>query len=390
MSKMVVIILDGVGVGEAPDSALYNDIGSNTLGNLVTAIGGISLPNLEMLGLGKIIPVKGVMDVEIPIGNYGKLCGMSKGKDSTTGHWEIGGLITEKQFPVYPNGFPQEIIEKFINVNSLKGILGNKPASGTEIIQELGKEHIATGFPIVYTSADSVFQIAAHEEIISVETLYSICKKTRDEVMINEHAVGRIIARPFIGSNGNFSRTYRRKDFALEPHGETVFDILTSKGIETIGVGKINDLFAYRNIKRQIKTKSNLEGIQITIDMIRNTRSSYVMTNLVDFDVLYGHRNDPAGFAKALKEFDDYLPQILNALGDQDILIITADHGNDPTFPGTDHTREYVPLLVYGKKIKQSVFLGVRKSFADIGKTICDFYGIDNKLDGISFYKKII
>lgn len=388
MKKAIVIVLDGVGIGNAPDANFYNDEGSNTLGNIAKALKGIELPNLEKLGLGMVVELNS--EERNVIGCFGKMKEVSKGKDSTTGHWELGGLISEKQFPVYPDGFPEEIIEKFIRLNNLKGILGNKAASGTEIIQELGEEHIKTGYPIVYTSADSVFQIAAHEDVIPVERLYEICKITREKVMIGEHAVGRIIARPFVGSNGNFTRTYRRKDFALEPAGEVIFDVLKRNNIKTIGIGKINDLYAYRNIDVQIKTKNNLDGILQTIDKIKTETDAYIMTNLVDFDMLYGHRNDVQGFYNALKEFDDYLPEIINSLNENDLLFITADHGNDPTYPGTDHTRELVPILVYGKKIKQNIDLGLRETFADLAKTICEFFEIENSLAGKSFLEEII
>ncbi|MBU2583903.1 MAG: phosphopentomutase [Bacteroidetes bacterium] len=389
MPKVVVIIIDGVGVGSTPDAVEYNDVGGNTLCNIAAKIGGLDLPNLQELGLGNIAEILGVKKKSDCAGSFGKMKAQSRGKDSTTGHWEIGGLITNYSFPVYPNGFPKEIIEKFIQLNKLEGILGNKAASGTEIIFELGEEHIRTGFPIVYTSADSVFQIAAHEEVIPVEKLYEICNVTRDKIMTGEHAVGRIIARPFIGEIGNFSRTYRRKDYALEAHGDMIFDLLVQNSIVTIGIGKINDLFAYRNINKQIKTKSNLEGIQETIKTISAEENSYIMTNLVDFDVNFGHRNDAAGFSTALKEFDNHLLDILTALKTNDILMITSDHGNDPTFPGTDHTREFVPLLVYGRNIRRSVDLGIRETFADVSKTICDFYQINNNLSGNSFYSEL-
>ncbi len=388
MKKVIVIVLDGVGIGNAPDASIYNDEGSNTLGNISKALNGIELPNLEEIGLGKLVELNSI-EREV-IGCFGKMKEASKGKDSTTGHWELGGLISEKQFPIYPNGFPNEIIERFIRLNNLKGILGNKPASGTEIIQELGEEHIRTGYPIVYTSADSVFQIAAHEEVIPPERLYEICKVTREQVMIGEHSVGRIIARPFIGSNGNFTRTYRRKDFALEPNGDVIFDVLKRNQIKTIGIGKINDLYAYRNIDVQIKTTNNLDGILKTIDAIKSEKEAYIMTNLVDFDMLYGHRNDVQGFYNALKEFDNYLPELMNLLNEEDLLFITADHGNDPTYPGIDHTRELVPILVYGKRIKQNVNLGLRNTYADLAKTICEFYKLENSLAGKSFLSEIL
>lgn len=387
MKKAIVIVLDGVGVGNAPDAEIYNDKGANTLGNIAKALGGIELPNLEKLGLGMVVNInKNINDV---IGCFGRMREVSLGKDSTTGHWELGGLISTKRFPVYPNGFPDEIIQKFLKENNLKGILGNRAASGTEIIQELGEEHIRTGYPIVYTSADSVFQIAAHEEVIPIERLYEICKVTREKVMVGEHAVGRIIARPFVGKNGSFTRTHRRKDFALEPHGDVIFDVLKRNNIKTIGIGKINDLYAYRNIDEQIKTKNNLEGILKTIEKIKSETSAYIMTNLVDFDMLYGHRNDVEGFYKALLEFDNHLTEIMDVMDEDDILFITADHGNDPTYPGTDHTRELVPILVYGKKNKKNVNLGLRETFADLAKTICEFYVVDNKFPGKSFYREI-
>lgn len=388
MAKVVVIVLDGVGIGNAPDAQLYNDYGANTLGNILRKIENHNLKNLASLGLLKLINLESYDS--IVIGNYGKMIEKSKGKDSTTGHWELGGYISEKQFPIYPNGFPEEVIQRFLKENGLEGVLGNKPASGTEIIKELGEEHIRTGYPIVYTSADSVFQIAAHEDVISIERLYQICKVTREKVMIGEHAVGRIIARPFIGDDGNFVRTPRRKDFALEPDGEVIFDVLVKNNIKTIGIGKVNDLYAYRNINEQIKTLNNLEGILQTINFTNREDNAFIMTNLVDFDMLYGHRNDVHGFYNALLEFDRFLPEIMKNLGENDLLFITADHGNDPTFPGTDHTREMVPLLVYGKNIKRNVDLGTRNTFADLAKTICDFYNIQNNLCGKSFLNSLI
>lgn len=390
MSKAVIIVIDGVGVGQAPDAELYNDVGSNTLGNLASALGGIELQNFQKLGLGNIIKISGVPENDSPLANFGKMMPLSKGKDSTSGHWEIGGLITEKEFPLYPNGFPNDLILKFLNKNHLSGILGNIAASGTEIIKQFGEEHLKTAYPIIYTSADSVFQIAAHEEVIPIERLYEICQTTRNEVVVGEHAVGRVIARPFLGQPGNFYRTERRKDFALRPHGKVIFDVLTENNIETFGIGKINDLFAYRNIANQIKTKTNLDGIQKTINFIKSVSFGFIMTNLVDFDQNFGHRNDIFGFANALIEFDNFIPEIIEALNDEDLLFIVADHGNDPTTPSTDHSREFTPLLVYGKKLKSGINLGIRNSFADVSKTICDFYKIENNLFGKSFYSEII
>jgi len=382
MKKAVVIVLDGVGIGNAPDAKLYNDEGSNTLGNIAKTLNGIELQNLEKLGLGKVVELNS-FEREV-VGCFGKMKEVSKGKDSTTGHWELGGLISEKQFPVYPNGFPEEIIEKFIRLNNLKGILGNKPASGTEIIQELGEEHIRTGYPIVYTSADSVFQIAAHEEVIPLERLYEICKIARKKVLTGKHSVGRVIARPFIGKNGNYQRTPNRKDYSIDPTGDTILDLLLRAGINTIAIGKINDLFNYRGIKEQILTKSNAEGMKYIYEKSKIEENSFIFANLVDFDVYYGHRNDPDGFYKALKEFDEFLGEFLESLSTTDQVIITADHGNDPTTPSTDHSREYVPVLYYSKG-KKGKNLGIRKTFADVAKTAADFFGVKNQLQGESF-----
>jgi len=384
LNNFIVIILDGVGVGELPDAINYQDEGSNTLSNLATAVGGILLPNLESLGLGNIIPIMGINPQINPRASFGKLAEKSKGKDSTTGHWELGGIITEKEFPVYPNGFPADVINKFLSETKMKGYLANYASSGTKIILQLGDDHIRTGFPIIYTSADSVFQIAAHEDVISLERLYEICMITRKKVMVGDHEVGRIIARPFIGSTGNYSRTTNRKDFSVDPPSKTILNFLKDEGIETIAIGKINDLFNYNGITTQIKSKSNIEGIQAIIKAAQEKSNSLIIANLVDFDVYYGHRNDPVGFANALKEFDDNLPNILACLKESDRLILTADHGNDPTTPSTDHSREYVPLLFY-KVSSGGKNIGVRSSFADVAQTIAHFFKVNNNLRGISF-----
>lgn len=367
-----------------PDAINYQDEGSNTLSNLATAVGGILLPNLESLGLGNIIPIMGINPQINPRASFGKLAEKSKGKDSTTGHWELGGIITEKEFPVYPNGFPADVINKFLSETKMKGYLANYASSGTKIILQLGDDHIRTGFPIIYTSADSVFQIAAHEDVISLERLYEICMITRKKVMVGDHEVGRIIARPFIGSTGNYSRTTNRKDFSVDPPSKTILNFLKDEGIETIAIGKINDLFNYNGITTQIKSKSNIEGIQAIIKAAQEKSNSLIIANLVDFDVYYGHRNDPVGFANALKEFDDNLPNILACLKESDRLILTADHGNDPTTPSTDHSREYVPLLFY-KVSSGGKNIGVRSSFADVAQTIAHFFKVNNNLRGISF-----
>ena len=384
MNNFIIIILDGVGIGELPDSHLYQDEGSNTLSNTALKVGGLSLPNLQALGLGNILEIKGIDRVENSKASFGKMKEISKGKDSTSGHWEIGGLYVDLDFSYFPNGFPKEITNNFLNLTGCKGFLGNKAASGTEIIQELGDEHLRTGFPIIYTSADSVFQIAAHEEIIPLEKLYEICKITRDEVLTLPTVIGRVIARPFIGKSGNYSRTVNRKDFSINPPNDTVLDVLYKNDISTVGVGKVNDLFNYRGIKIVEKTKSNEEGFRKILDYAAKSKNSLIFANLVDFDVSYGHRNDPYGFANELKNFDIVLPQLINLLDESDALVITADHGNDPTTPSTDHSREYVPLIYY-RKGKAGKNLGIRNTFSDVGKTAADFFKVSNSLKGESF-----
>ncbi len=390
--KVLFLILDGVGIGELPDAELYGDVGSNTIGNTSIAVGGLNLPNLQSLGLGNITPFKKITSVQKSIGCYGRMGEVSRGKDSTTGHWELSGVITEKAFPTYPNGFPQDLIKRFLAVTRSKGVLGNKPASGTVIIHEFGNEHRRTGYPIVYTSADSVFQIAAHEEVIPLKEFYEICQKTRDEVCVGEHAVGRVIARPFMGEEaGSYIRTANRRDFALEPPSPTLLDLLMESDIPTVGIGKIDDLFAGRGLMTKIHTKSNAEGIEKILEEGRNLRTGMLMANLVDFDMLYGHRNDPKGFADALEYFDAQLGSILDTLREDDLLMITADHGNDPTTPSTDHSREYVPVLCYSKSGEAGVNLGTRKSFADAGKTVAAYFNIDDSgvLAGESFLEMI-
>lgn len=384
MNNFIVIILDGVGVGELPDAELYGDKGSNTLANISKALGGIQLPNLQKFGLGNIIPISGVEPVSRPMASFGKMAEVSKGKDSTTGHWEISGLKIDFDFDYFPKGFPDEIIKKFIELTGVKGVLGNKPASGTEIINELGDEHIRTGFPIVYTSADSVFQIAAHEEHFGLDNLYRICEITRNQILVSPLTVGRVIARPFIGKDGNYTRTTNRKDFSLDPPSKTILDYLQQNGINTIAIGKINDLFNHRGINVSEHTKSNAEGMKILSEYVSMVSTSFIFVNLVDFDVYFGHRNDPKGFYEALKEFDDYLPQLISKLGENDRLIITSDHGNDPTTPSTDHSREYTPVLYYGKN-KRAYDLGIRKTFADVGKTVAEYFKVPNDMLGESF-----
>lgn len=390
--KVVFIVLDGVGVGELPDAGAYGDRGTNTVGNIARVTGGLRLPTMMRLGLGNITSIEGVPRTNLAEGCYGKMAEQSAGKDSTTGHWELAGVITDKGFPLYPQGFPRDVLNRFLSVTGCKGYLGNKAASGTEIIKELGDEHVKTGFPIVYTSGDSVFQIAAHDDITPLARLYEICEKTRNEVMVGKHAVGRVIARPFIGMSGNYTRTANRRDFALEPPSTTVLDILMSEGVETIGVGKIDDLFSGKGLKEKIHTKSNAHGIETTIRIAKDLNSGFLMTNLVDFDMLYGHRQDPQGFARSLEEFDTALPNILDCLNENDLLIMTGDHGNDPTDNSTDHSREYVPVLCYSKTGKKNIDLGIRQSFADAGKTVATFFEIkaSNVIAGTSFLNLVM
>lgn len=384
MHNFIIVILDGVGIGQLPDAHLYNDVGSNTLANTAKAVGGLNLPNLQTLGLGNIIEIQGVNEITKPKASFGKMLEISRGKDSTTGHWELGGLFVDLDFSYFPNGFPEQLMDKFLALTGCDGFLGNKTASGTEIIQKLGDEHVKTGFPIVYTSADSVFQIAAHEEIIPLKRLYEICGITREKVLTPPIIVGRVIARPFIGTTGNYLRTVNRKDFSLNPPTETILDVLLKSKINTIGIGKVNDLFNYRGITVIEKTKSNDEGFKKVLEYARNSSNSLIFANLVDFDVYFGHRNDPFGFAEALTNFDALLPQLIDVLDESDALVITADHGNDPTTPSTDHSREYVPLLFY-RKNKSGKNLGVRKTFSDVAKTAGDFFKVNNSLKGKSF-----
>jgi phosphopentomutase len=365
--RCVVVVLDSVGVGALPDAADYGDEGADTLAHIAERIGGLSLPNLEALGLGCLHRIEGVACAK-PRGCYGKMAEASAGKDSIVGHWELAGLITERPFPTYPHGFPEDLIREF-GARIGRGVLGNKVASGTEIIKELGAEHLRTGYPIVYTSADSVFQIAAHEDVIPVEELYRICQVARD-LLRGEHGVARVIARPFEGEPGSFVRTERRKDFGLEPPGDTMLDSAYRAGLPTVGVGKIGDLFAHRSLTRDVKSSGNLDSLRRLLECVQDTPQGLIFGNLVDFDMLYGHRNDAEGFARALAEFDEFLPALLAEIGPDDALFITADHGCDPTTASTDHSREYVPVLCTGGRLREGVDLGVRRTFADLGATV--------------------
>ena len=369
--RAVLIILDSVGIGALPDAAEFGDKGANTLGNIYKARGGINLPNLYALGLANIDGALMGKGVAAPAGAFGKAAEITKAKDTTCGHWEISGLLMDKPFQVFPNGFPEKLMREFEEKIGRK-TLCNFPASGTAIINEYGDEHMRTGYPIVYTSADSVFQVAAHEDVIPLEELYKICETAR-ELLYGDYFVGRVIARPFIGSNGKYTRTENRRDYAVEPTGDTILDALTREGKKTIAIGKIEDIFAHRGITVADHTKNNHDGIEATIKYISEGEGDFIFTNLVDFDMLYGHRNDVEGYAKALEYFDEQLTRIIEEMKDGDILIISADHGCDPTYPGTDHTREYIPVLACGDSIEPGTNLGVLDSFADIGASIYEY-----------------
>ncbi len=389
MKRAIVIVIDGVGIGELPDAGTYGDKGSNTLGNIARQTKNPSLPNLERLGLGKIEPIRGLAADIQATGNYGKMAEQAPGKDSTTGHWELAGLIVNKPFPTYPDGFPKEVLDEFTRRTGF-GVLGNKAASGTEIIKELGEEHLRTGKLIVYTSADSVFQIAAHEKVAPLEKLYEVCQIAR-AMLTGKHAVARVIARPFTGTSAeNFTRTKYRKDYSLEPFGETLHLNLNNAGWPTVGIGKINDLYALAGIQKSVYTKTNPEGMQAILDEMEQTASGLIMANLVDFDMLYGHRNNVPGFYSALQEFDRWLTPFINKLAKDDLVCITADHGNDPTMPSTDHSREFVPILAFGPGFKQDVHLGIRTTFADLEATLADYFGIKSTGKGTSFLPLIV
>ncbi|HEY9187925.1 MAG TPA: phosphopentomutase [Ignavibacteria bacterium] len=385
MGKCIVLVLDGLGVGELPDASLYNDKGSNTMYKISCAK-KLNIPNLLSLGLRNVSLLENVLFNGVVIGSYGKMEEKSAGKDSTTGHWEIAGLILDKPFPVF-HSFPDTIINSFIEKTGINGILGNYPASGTEIINKLGDEHYKTKMPIIYTSADSVFQVAASEEVFGLNNLYHLCEVARNEILVGEYAVARVIARPFIKEGNSYVRTANRRDFSLKPFNRTMLNYLQDFGIKTYGIGKIDDLFAGYGLDIKLHTKSNSEGIDTTINLIKDIKSGFIFVNLVDFDMLYGHRNDALGFAEALEYFDYKLSEIISSLGEKDLLIITADHGNDPADISTDHTREYVPLLVYSKEHKNPKNLGVRTSFCDVAKTVLEYYNIENSLFGESFLK---
>jgi len=381
------MVLDSAGIGEMPDAAEWGDAGADTLGNILKSR-KVNLPNLQKLGLGNIRTLADLPPVENPTGSYGKCTLKSNGKDTTTGHWEMAGIILKQAFPTFPDGFPPRIIDEFVTSAAVPGILGNVPASGTEIIKDLGEEHVRTGKPIIYTSADSVFQIAAHEEIIPIDRLYEICEIAR-KILNGDDEVARVIARPFLGNNaGDFKRTENRHDYAVPPPSDNLLPTLKDAGLDVVCIGKIASIYDSIGVTEDLTAKNNDQTIDQTINALNAPSKGLIFSNLVDFDMLYGHRRDTEGYAKALEHFDTRLPSILDALREDDLLIMTADHGNDPTKEGSDHTREYAPLLVYGKSARPGVNLGTRQSLSDIGQTIAENFGLGLK-DGVSFLGEI-
>lgn len=385
-NRFVLVVLDSLGMGEMPDAAEWGDAGSDTLGHILESR-KVNLPNLQQLGIGNVRTLSNVPPIDSPRGSYGRCALRSNGKDTTTGHWEMAGIILERAFPTYPQGFPPRIIDEFIRETGVPGILGNVPASGTEIIKELGEEHMRTGKPIVYTSADSVFQIAAHEKIIPVPKLYGICETART-ILKGEDEVGRVIARPFEGEPGAFQRTENRHDYAVPPPPENLLVTLSEAALDVVCIGKVASIYDAVGVTQDLSAKNNDQSIDQTVRALSDSTRGLIFSNLVDFDMLYGHRRDTEGYARALEHFDSRLPEIEGAMKEGDVLIITADHGNDPTRPGSDHTREYAPLIVYGPKARAGVNLGTRASLSDIGQTIAENFGL--KLTaGESFLREI-
>jgi len=381
------MVLDSAGIGEMPDAANWGDAGADTIGHILESR-RVDLPNLQRLGLGNIRTLKGLAAVDRPTGSYGKCTLKSNGKDTTTGHWEMAGIILKTGFPTFPQGFPPRIIDEFVSKAAVPGILGNYPASGTEIIKELGEEHVRTGKPIVYTSADSVFQIAAHEEVVPIDRLYEICEIARN-ILHGDDEVARVIARPFLGSTAdNFKRTENRHDYAVPPPNDNLLPQMNDAGLDVVCIGKIASIYDSMGVTEDLTAKNNEQTIDQTINALNVDSRGLIFSNLVDFDMLYGHRRDTEGYAKALEHFDNRLPEIVDALDEHDLLIMTADHGNDPTKEGSDHTREYVPLLVYGKNAKAGVNLGTRQSLSDIGQTIAENFGLQIA-DGVSFLNDV-
>ncbi len=391
INRAIIIVLDSFGVGELPDADKYGDVGANTLGHIYE-LAKPKLNNMKKLGLYNIDGVTVPEKEEKPIGIFGKAAEKSAGKNSPVGHWEICGYVKKEPFKTYPNGFQTKMIDEFKEKTGLKGTLYNGVGSGTELLKQYGEEHIRTGYPIIYTSADSVFQIAAHEDIIPVEKLYELCRIAREMLSSKEYNIGTVIARPFVGDRAdNFTRTYNRKDFESPEFGKTMLDVLHENNNEVVAIGKIQDLFSGRGISKAIHTEGNADGIEKTINEIKNNQSAkLIFTNLVDFDMLYGHRNNVEGYAKALEYFDNKLPEIIGAMNEDDMLIVTADHGNDPSTPSTDHDREYIPILMYGKNIKSGINIGVRDTYADISATVLDIFNYPTLENGKSFKDLII
>ncbi len=387
--RVFLIVLDSLGVGALPDAEAFGDAGAHTLDHLVRAAGGLEAPRLVELGLGCIPGVESLPCPERPAGAFGRLAEASPGKDTSTGHWELMGCPLDRAFPTYPDGFPDEIVKPFLERSGLPGVLLNAPASGTEVLERLGQRSIETGQPILYTSADSVFQVAGHEEHFGLERLYEVCRIARE--ILTPYGVGRVIARPFVGREGAFRRTYNRKDYSLEPPTPTSLDRLSAAGVEVVGVGKIEDIFAARGLTRSLHTEGNQDGMQTTLRLAEELDSGLVFVNLVDFDMLYGHRRDPAGYRAALERFDVELQELERRLRPRDVVLLTADHGNDPTFTeNTDHTREYVPILAFGPEVQAGRELGTRTSFADVGATVEELLGLEPAGPGRSFAREIV
>lgn len=382
--RIHLIVLDSVGIGEAPDAADFDDIGSDTLGHIARECGGLNMPNMAALGLSNIREIEGVPATDQPRAYYTKMQEASNGKDTMTGHWEIMGLYIDTPFRVFPDGFPDELIQR-IEEKTGRKVIGNKPASGTEIIEELGEEHVKTGALIIYTSADSVLQIAAHEDVVPLKELYEICEFCREITLEDPYMLGRIIARPFIGEAGSFKRTANRHDYALKPFGRTTMNEMKDAGLDVIALGKISDIYDGEGITKAVRTVSNMDGMDKMVQTLDESFKGLSFLNLVDFDAVYGHRRDPKGYGQALEDYDRRLPEVCEKMTENDLLIITADHGNDPTYKGTDHTREYVPLLVYSPRFAEGKELPLRKTFADIGATVADNFGVKLPEHGTSF-----
>ncbi|RVT65339.1 phosphopentomutase [Niallia taxi] len=387
--RVFLIVMDSVGIGEAPDAEKFGDLGAHTLGHIAEKMNGLQMPNMGKLGLSNIEVIKGIEKADKPLAHYTKMQEASNGKDTMTGHWEIMGLRIDTPFRVFPEGFPDELLQE-LEAKTGRKIIGNKPASGTEILDELGEEHMKSGDLIVYTSADSVLQIAAHEEVVPLKELYEICELARELTLDEKYMVGRIIARPFLGEPGNFKRTANRHDYALKPFDRTVMNELKDNGLDSIAIGKISDIYDGEGVTQSLRTVSNMDGMDKLLETLHMDFTGVSFLNLVDFDALYGHRRDPIGYGKALEEYDARLTEVLPLLNEDDLLIITADHGNDPVAPGTDHTREYVPLLVYNKAISAGRELPLRETFADIGATIADNFQVTLPKHGKSFLKDLI